>query len=128
MDDVGLEVSGGFFCSGRERGQVGRQHETTDPARTPEQAAAIRQPLHGLRPVPESVHLDARYGPHGRQPGIVRRQHRDVQPRLLFCVGQVEKKGRDVVPRIARERRGQMKHAHARSVTVWAQNVRARVG
>jgi hypothetical protein len=38
----------------------------------------------------------------------------------LFCVREVEQEGRDVVPRIARERRGQMQNTHAGSVSVTA--------
>jgi hypothetical protein len=74
------------------------------------------------------MHLDAGDGVDGWQSGIVRRQHRDVYACFLFCVGEVKKEGRDVVPRITRERRGQMKHAHARSLTVGGRIVRARVG
>ena len=54
------------------------------------------------------------------RPAIVRRQHRDVQAYFLFCVREVEQEGRDVVPRIARERRGQMQNTHAGSVSVTA--------
>jgi glycosyltransferase involved in cell wall biosynthesis len=36
----------------------------------------------------------------------------DVDARFLFSVGQIEKERRDVIPRVARERRGQVQHAH----------------
>lgn len=74
------------------------------------------------------MHLDPGHGVDRWQSAIVRRQHRDVDACFLFCVGKVKEKGRDVVPRITRERRGQMKHAHARSLTVDGLIVRARVG
>lgn len=55
-----------------------------------------------------------------RQPGVVRGKNSDLQPGSLFCVGEVKKEWRDVIPRITRERRGEVKHAHADSVTAWA--------
>jgi hypothetical protein len=33
----------------------------------------------------------------------MRRQHRDVQPCFLFCVGEVKQERRDVIPGVARE-------------------------
>jgi hypothetical protein len=66
-----------------------------------------------LKAIPEAVHFDARDCVDGGETLVVGREHPDVHARFLFCVCKVKKKWRDVIPRIARERRGQMKHAHA---------------
>ncbi len=106
------EIAGCFLgCLGK-RSEIGGQHHATETPRASEQAAAIRQPLHGLQPITEAVHLDSGDRVNGGEALVVGGEHPDVHARFLFCVCKVKKKWRDVIPRIARERRGQMKHAH----------------
>ena len=119
VNHVGAEVARSFLGGARERGQVDRQHESADATRAADQTAAIRQPLDERGAVTEPVHLDACDRVDRRQTLVMRRQHRDVQPCFLFCVGQIKEERRNVISRVTRERRRQMKHSHAQQRNGW---------